>query len=149
MLDLALKRVDHNHRIVIPTEWLNDFKNQKLLMYAEKDKKNLLMIPQEIYENLDIKPMIIIIPSIGKKGYLTIKKDFREFLDLKENDFVQLIYNKEIKVIMISKVKIQQLESKFVDEFASFFSDPIVKKNIELINKLEKQEQKRKGDKND
>ena len=149
MIDLALKRVDHNHRIVIPTEWLKDFKNQKLLMYAEKNKKNVMMIPEEIYKNLDIKPLLLIIPAVGKKGYLTIKKDFREFLDIKENDFVQLVYNKEIKIILISKVMIQKIESKFVKEFANFFADPIVKKNIKLIKKLEEQEQKQKGDKNE
>ena len=149
MIDLALKRVDQNHRIVIPTEWLKDFESQKLLMYAEKNKRNIAMIPEEIYQNLNIKPLILIIPSVSKKGYLTIKKDFRKFLDIKENDFVQLVYNKEIKIILISKVKIQQIESKFVTEFANFFSDPIVKQNIELIKKLEQQEKQQKGENNE
>ena len=144
MIDLALKKVDDRFRIVIPTEWLNDFENQKLLMYAEKNKSSAMVIPENLFENLNIKPLISFFPTISNKGYLTIKKEFRKFLKIKENDFLQLVYNKEIKIIIISKVKIKKLESKFEKEFASFFSDPIVRKNIELINKLDKQEQERK-----
>ena len=149
MIDITLKKVDHLNRIVIPTNWLKDFQNQRLMMYSVSEKKQLVIIPEEIYKSLDLKPLILVIPAITEKGILTIKKEFREFIGINENDFLRLVYNKKLKIIVINHVKIQKIEDEFAKEFASFFSDPVVKKNIELIKKLEKQQSRKKSEKNE
>jgi len=123
VIDLVVKRIDNRNRIVIPMEWLNDLENQKILMCIEKYEKSAIVIPEEMFDNLNIKPLIAYFPTIGKKGYLTIKKEFRKLLDIKENDFLQLVYNKELKIIIIYKPKI----NKFKRKFASFLPHPIIK----------------------
>ena len=147
MIDIALKKVDNLNRIVIPTNWLDELKEDKLMMYSVENKKQAVIIPENDYKVSEINPIILDLASFTDKGLMTIKKKFRKFLEIQENDFIELIFNKKLKIIVLKKVKIRQLESKFEKEFAKFFSDPIVKKNIELINKLEKQEQQRNNKK--
>jgi len=148
MIDLAFKRVNHLNQIHVPKDWLKDFEEQRILMYSQKEQEQAVMVPELIYKKLDITPLILVIPTINKDtNIMTIKKKIRKKLQIKENDLLQLAYNKKLKIIVFSKVKIAKIERKFEKEFAQFFSDSIVQQNIKLINKLDKQEKERKDKK--
>jgi len=143
MVEMALKQPDYKDRIVIPTLWLKDFEDERLIMYSEENKKEIIILSEKQYKKLGIMPKVMDVLTPGKKGLITIKKRFMEVLEVNKSDALHLVYNKKIKVIVIIKAKVKQFEDKFAKDFASFFADPIVQSNIKIINKMEEQKKKR------
>ncbi|NHI92078.1 MAG: hypothetical protein EAX96_06205 [Candidatus Lokiarchaeota archaeon] len=117
-------------------------------MYSEEKKEQAVLLPEVIYKELKIKPLVLIIPKIYKKNnFLTLQKDIREKLNIQVNDIIRLTYNKKLSIIVLVKVKTEKIKNEFDQEFVElaqkFFSDPIVQNNIKLIKKIEKQEKER------
>lgn len=147
-IDLAFRKVTHKYQISIPKEWVDDFGKQRLFMYSEEKKEQAVLLPEVIYKELKIKPLVLIIPKIYKKNnFLTLQKDIREKLNIQVNDIIRLTYNKKLSIIVLVKVKTEKIKNEFDQEFVElaqkFFSDPIVQNNIKLIKKIEKQEKER------
>ncbi|RLI76138.1 hypothetical protein DRP05_13460 [Archaeoglobales archaeon] len=77
------------------------------------------------------------ITKIDRRGRITIPKEIRRDLDLKEDDEL-LIFKLSNNILMLRKANLQQLINEALEEFKKI-KDKDIKKIEEEVNKLAKE----------